>query len=369
MTIVLFLVVLFVLILVHEFGHFVVAKWFGIRVDEFGIGFPPKAFGKKVGETEYTFNWLPIGGFVRIWGEDPTEDQSEDPDSERSFVNKPRLVQAAVLIAGVAMNVLLAFVLYTLVYMFGVPASISETETERLHEASLMVQYIVPNSPADQVLTEGDVITGIRSSDDFVGYGETLLPSGLSTFISERPDEELSMDIVRGGDPMTVTVIPEIGVNEQHPERAAAGFSMDLIVMERHSFLSAAHQAFARTYISLILITQGLGGLLVDAVQGDADYSQVAGPVGIVGLVGDMASLGMSWLLIFTAFISLNLAVINLLPIPALDGGRLVFVIIESIIRRPIRPIIATRVNQIGFIFLLSLMFLITVNDVINIFD
>ncbi len=369
MTILLFIAVLVVLIVVHELGHFLVAKKFGIRVDEFGIGFPPKIVGKKYGETEYTLNWLPIGGFVRIWGEDPTEEHLRGPGSDKSFVNKSRPIQAAVLVAGVAMNVLLAFVLFVGAFMYGMPVEVDESDTLHAEQASLLISSVMPDSPAAEALKPSDTILSVHSGDVLIPSDDTPLhPSVVASFISGSGGEQVTFEVLRRGEPMTVVVTPVFGVIPDQPERAAAGFTMSLVTTERLPFHRAVVVAGERTYQTLIAIVVGISGLLAEAVRGTADFSQVAGPVGIVGLVGDAAALGFSWLLIFTAFISLNLAIINLLPIPALDGGRLLFVLIESITRKPIPMIVATRMNQVGFIFLLTLMALVTINDVSRFF-
>ncbi len=368
MSILIFLVVLIVLILVHEFGHFAVAKLSGIRVDEFGIGFPPKLWGKKFGETEYTVNALPVGGFVRIWGEDPTEEHYEEgPESTRSFVKKPRIIQAAVLVAGVAMNILLAFVLYVTAFMIGIPTPVDEgavpADATNVH---LYVTSVLPGSPAADVLKPSDQIVAIHRGDTSLTSDGTLVPSGVSDFVSASGGDQVTFDVIRQGKTITETLVPKTGVIAEQPGRAAAGFTMSLVGLETLPFTSAVVQGAQRTYYSLIDIATGLGALASQLVHGTANLGQVAGPVGIVNLVGDAASLGFSWLLTFTAYISLNLAVINILPIPALDGGRLLMVVIEAVTRRVIKPIIATRLNQIGFMALLALMAIITVHDVLR---
>jgi len=370
MTLLIFLIVLVVLILVHEFGHFIVAKLSGIRVDEFGIGFPPKLFGKKYGETEYTVNALPIGGFVKIYGEDPTEEQYAGADSERSFVRKPRYIQAAVLVAGVVMNIVLAFVLYSTTYMLGMPTAVAEGEVRPYMDTpELYVTSVLPDSPAATTLQTGDQIVSIARDNSVLTGEDALSPRAVSNFIAQSDAQTVTLDIVRHGKPLEVTVTPQAGVVPESPERAAAGFTLSLVGMERLPFLQALVAGAQNTYQTLVHITVGLGTLAAQVVHGTADLTHVAGPVGIVTMVGDAAALGLSWLLTFTAFISLNLAVINLLPIPALDGGRLVFVIIEGITRRTIKPVIARTVNQVGFVALLLLMVLVTAHDVLRLFS
>jgi regulator of sigma E protease len=350
---------------VHEFGHFIVAKKAGIRVDEFGIGFPPKLFGKKYGETEYTINALPIGGFVRIWGENPTEEHYDDePLTERSFVKKPRYIQALVLVAGVTMNIFLAFVLYVGAYMIGVPTAIDDmSNIGGVQDVRLLVSSVLPNTPASEKLQSSDEIISLTSGEKTLSSEQTLQADEVAGFISAST-EPVIFTLERHGETLQQEILPETGVFPDNPEQKAAGFSMALVGVEQFPLHMAIVEAGKRTYTSLIEVFVGLMSFFGGVITGSSDFSQITGPVGIVGLVGDAAALGFTWLLTFTAFISLNLAVINLLPFPALDGGRLVFVGIEAIIQKPIKPIVATTLNQIGFIALLLLMAVITFQDI-----
>lgn len=370
MTIILFFAILVVLILVHEFGHFIVAKKSGIRVDEFGIGFPPKIYGKKFGETEYTVNWLPLGGFVKIWGEDPTDaDYQDTPENTRSFVAQPRYIQAAVLVAGVAMNILFAFLLYVVAYWIGMPTHVEENvPLSEYSSVELFVTGVLENSPAFETLKPNDEILALHTTASTLTKESGLTPKAVSEFISSSDGGTVTFDILRRGEPLAIEIQPEQGVLEDRPEVLAAGFSMSLVGIQDLSFFEAVIQASKRTTQALVDITLGLVTLLTGAFTGTSDFSQISGPVGIIGLVGDAAALGFIWILTFSAFISLNLAVINLFPFPALDGGRLVFVLIESIIRRPIKPILATRLNQFGMIALLTLMAIVTIQDVLKLF-
>jgi regulator of sigma E protease len=370
MTVVIFFAILIVLILVHEFGHFIVAKKSGIRVDEFGIGFPPKIFGKKIGETEYTVNLLPLGGFVSIWGENPTdEDYVEGADKERSFVQKPRYIQAAVLVAGVCMNILFAFFLYTIAFTVGMPTQIDETVPySEYTDIQLFVTGVLENAPAFDVLKPNDELLALHTNSAEISKGKSFTPETVSNFISASNGDPVVFEVSRRGEKLSLPVQPSQNILEDKPETLAVGFSMLQVGVKDTSFVQAILDAGTQTYDSFVSIFFGLSSFFAGFLDGSSDFSQVSGPVGIVGLVGDATALGFIWVLTFSAFISLNLAVINLLPFPALDGGRVVFVIIESIIRRPIKPIIATRINQFGFIALLTLMAIVTVNDVIKIF-
>lgn len=362
MTILLFLLVLFVLILVHEWGHFIVAKKTGMRVDEFGIGFPPRLLSIKKNGTEYTLNALPIGGFVKIFGENAEDAADAAGNGENisgSFTSKSKWAQAAVLIAGVTMNILFAWVLFIAVFLVGVPTAIDETKATSA--ASLVVTSILPGSPADEAgLPVGAHI--VSYSDG--GENAVLTPTAFRTQSANETITPMTITYTAGSVEKTVEVLPKTGLIDADSNQPAIGVTLSLVETVKKPFVSAVVEATRTTYNSLIAIAGGLGSLFVDIAQRDADLSQVAGPIGIVGLVGEAAEFGITSLLMFTAFISLNLAVINMLPLPALDGGRLVMVGIEAILRRPLNPVWVARVNMLGFALLLLLMIAVSYSDI-----
>lgn len=357
MSILIFFLVLFVLILVHEWGHFIVAKKTGMRVDEFGIGFPPKLFGVKKGETEYTFNALPIGGFVRIFG----ENGSDETDGDRAFGARPKWAQALVLIAGVVMNILFAWLLFSVTYMVGVPTAVDEAAAGR--DAEMVIVQTLPDSPAS-VIPAGAVITGAVAGGDMVL--PTVTPTDFTKFITTVSPEPVAVTYELSGQETTVTIVAEQGLVADEPDRYVVGASLALVEDQSMSFIAAITTGAAATWDGLQAITVGLATLISQIFTGSADFTQVAGPVGIVGMVDDAAAFGLTALLTFTAIISLNLAVINLLPFPALDGGRLVFVAIEAVTGKDIPAEWAGRINLVGFALLLLLMILVTYNDILN---
>lgn len=363
MSVLIFLAVLFVLILVHEWGHYIVAKLTGMRVDEFAIGFPPKLFSWKKGETEYSLNSLPIGGFVRIYGEDPTQvETGVDPDKSRSFSARPKWAQALVLVAGVTMNWIFAWFLLVLIMVVGVPTGI--TEDKATADSILYVDAVLPGSPADTIVPPQSKILSVKSADDELSQ---RLPSVFSDFVASHGDETLVITYAdKDNQTHEVSVVPKVGVIESSPDRAALGVALSLVETVKRPLKTAVVEATTQTYTLTKSITVGLYGLVAGAFAGTADFSQVSGPIGIVGYVGDAAHVGFTSLLFLTAIISINLAVINLLPIPALDGGRLVFVAIEAVTRRQIPPVWAGRVNLIGFMLLMLLMIAATTNDLLK---
>lgn len=361
MSILIFLIVLIVLILVHELGHFLVAKACGIRVDEFGLGFPPKIFGVKYGETTYSINWIPFGGFVKIFGENPDEDSISGPSASRSMVNKPKWKQFLVLVAGISFNIIFAWLLISFGFMSGLPTSVSQYPNAKFSDAKVVITSVAPGSPAERAqLKVGDVIVSINN----VG-GESFNVATVQKMISENANKQIAIKIAKGGVTKEITAVPILGIVEG---KAALGIGLDMIGTLRLPLHTALYEGATLTWDLTKTTAVGLVAFLKNLVIAKADLKQVTGPIGIVGLVGDATHLGFIYLLSFTAFISINLAVINILPFPALDGGRILFIIIEAIKGSRIKPKIANTVNTIGFGLLLLLMLVITFNDVLKIF-
>ena len=368
MEILIFIIVLVALIVVHEFGHFVAAKLSGMRVDEFGIGFPPRAltFAKK-GETEYTLNWLPLGGFVKIYGENGEQEAGAEGGDPRAFTSKPRWVQAIVLVAGVAMNLLFAYVLITGALVAGTPRALSEDELGVARDARLIVANVLPGSPAHEAgLAPGDTIL---SAEDGHYLFEGIDPKEFTQFVAQGLGNATVALTVKhaNGDEETVFARPEKGVVSADPERAALGVEVAPVGVVPVSFGKALVEGAKLTWGATILTAQGLWHFFSGVFTLSADLSQVAGPVGIAGIVGGASAQGIGYLFSIMAIISINLALINLIPVPALDGGRLLFVAIESIIRRPINVSVARTVNAIGFLLLILLMVVVTTNDIFRI--
>jgi len=362
MSIILFFVVIFVLVLVHEFGHFCVAKKTGMRVDEFGIGFPPKVASIKKGETVYSFNLLPIGGFVRIFGEDAA-DAASSPDRERSFIAKSPLQQSMVLIAGVMMNMMFAWFLFILVFAVGIPTVVDEADASV--DARLIVSEVIENSPAAEAgLPRGAVITGLSANNE---SDQILNVSSFQAFTEDRPAQALDVTYTYAGEEKTVSVTPVTGLVQETPNRAVMGVALAMIDVVSRPIHIAVIEGTKQTFNTLIAVTVGISTLLYDTLLFQADLSGVAGPIGIVGLVEEASQFGLTSLLLFTALISVNLAVINLLPFPALDGGRLLFVAIEVIKGSPIKPVWVARLNTIGFFLLIALMVAVTWSDIAKI--
>ena len=362
MNIIIFLIILLVLVVSHEWGHFIVAKKAGIRVDEFAFGMKPRIFSIKRGETEYSLNALPIGGYVKIFGENPDDESMNGPDSKRSFVNKPKYIQAAVLFAGVAMNFLVAWLLLSVGFMSGLPTSAgSAPQGTTLHNQVLTITSVNVGSPAEQAgLKVGDKIREMKTKDDST---ETPSTATVQYFVKKHSTEAIQVSFTRGSEAKKAIVTPEINKDTNTP---MIGISMDIIGMLKLPVHKALWEGLKLSWNLVVATFSGFYNLIHDGLTGNGNLSAITGPVGIVGVVGDAAEFGFIYLLSFTALISINLAVINLIPFPALDGGRLLFLLIEKIKGSRIKPKIANTINVIGFGLLMILMVVITYHDIVK---
>ncbi len=354
LTLLTFIIILGILVFVHELGHFIMAKRAGMKVEEFGFGFPPKLFGIKKGETTYSINLIPLGGFVKIVGEDGSD--TTDP---RSFANKTAWQRFAVLIAGVTMNAILAWVLMSIGMGIGVPAPISKDlnlpKSAIIKNISVTISDIAPESPADTAgLRAFDVILKIEGEVvDSVDEAQSLTQAhaGAPTIYEIR----------RGKDVFEKTITPRSNPPEG---QGALGIGLESVGQVAFPWYETIYRGFLAT-VNLIWFTlSAFGTLLADLFQGKPVSESLSGPVGIAVLTRDVAALGFVYLMQFTAVLSVNLAILNVLPFPALDGGRIMFLIIEKIRRKKL-PIKAEQMaNAIGFILLITLMVFVTVKDV-----
>ena len=337
LTIVAFLAVLSLLILVHEIGHFVAARRVGIRVVEFGIGWPPRLVSRRFGETIYSLNLLPLGGFVRMFG----EFGGVEPGS---FMSKRPAERVVVILAGVAMNFLLAPVLFTLAFLVGEPRY-----TDRI-----LVQEVIADSPAAEVgLQVGDRIAAVD------GVAVTLLLHVREQIGNAPEGVPIELTIERESREYTLRVLP--AYNAELERRALGVVLWPEQTVHYYWPWEAAWRGIQRTGEIFVLLGIGIAGLIQGTEEAD-----LIGPVGIASLTGQIARSGLSRLLTFTGFLSINLAIINLLPFPGLDGARFVFTVIEMVRGRPIPPRREALINFVGIIILLSLTVLITYRDIVR---
>ncbi len=358
MTILLVVGILVFLIVVHELGHFIVAKIFKVRVEEFGVGYPPRAFLLgKIGDTEYTLNWIPFGGFVRLFGE-----QEGGPRTKGSFIASPRIVQAVILIAGVTMNAIAAWGLFAGALYAGIPHAVPEgTKAEHVR---LLVSQVVPASPAfASGLNQGDELVSIM---DEAGSQPEMRPEAVVEFVGERGGEALQVTYRRGLEEQMVVIRPAHAVIPEKSNRPALGVGLVLVTNESVPLGEAFFRALPITLDKLWAVLEGLGGMFKNAVRGAPVLEGIIGPVGLVGVVGNAAEHGLGSVLVLAGFISLNLAVVNLLPVPALDGGRLVLLLVEAIMRRDAPKLAVHLLNTLGVSLIILLMITVTYNDIVR---
>ncbi|MEK7136104.1 MAG: site-2 protease family protein [Patescibacteria group bacterium] len=365
MTAILFILIIAVLVFVHELGHFLAAKFFGVRVDEFGLGFPPRAIAWKKGETTYSLNFVPFGGFVKIFGETPNEETEQGPDRPHSLTFKPKWQQALILFGGVFFNWLFAWLLISIGFMSGLPMS---TESAKgggfnLENTQTAIIQIMPGSPAEKAgLTAGDKIIYIATAKTKVDKPNV---AQFQQAIKTAPNL-VTVGYERRGSLKQTSLTP---INGLTAGGLAIGVALDEIGSLKLPVHLAVWHGFDYTFKMTGSLLSGLKEVVTGLLAGNSVKEAVVGPIGIAGLVGDARALGFIYVLTFAAFISLDLAIINLIPFPALDGGRLFFLLIEAIKGSPIKPKIANIFNLVGFLLLICLMVFITIIDIIRSFN
>jgi len=342
-----FFLILSVLVLVHEFGHFISARIFGIRVEEFGFGLPPRA--KKLFTkwgTVFTLNWLPIGGFVKLYGEEYSHGDEVVVGEAGRFYDKPARVRAVVFVAGVIMNFLLGIFLFATVYSFvGIPVT-----TDRVR-----VEEIVADSPADKA--------GFKVDDVIKQFSET---NQMVKFVNENAGGEIELLVVgKDGAERTIKVIPR---KDPPAGEGALGIVLSNVELRKYPWWQMPFRGAVVGLSEAIAwgkdIASGLGHMVYGLVTGKGVPKDLSGPVGIYQVSGQVIKQGFLATLQFMGVLSINLAVLNILPLPALDGGHVFFLLIEKIIGRKRKNKIEGYVNTAGMIFLLSAMALITIRDV-----
>ncbi|MDE2312532.1 MAG: RIP metalloprotease RseP, partial [Patescibacteria group bacterium] len=370
-TLITFIIILAVLIFVHEFGHFIVAKKSGMGVEEFGFGFPPRLAGiQKSGgrwrwvwgrkepmdseQTVYSINWIPLGGFVRITGEN-----NEHQDNPKSFINRPFWARFLTLVAGVLMNFVLAWLLMSAGVVAGLPAAVDTLSDVPAH-ATLQDQHVaimdlVPEGPAAKA--------GLKSGDTIVQVdNQTFADSAdLSKYIIANEGKVFSFQIKRGAREQNIDIQ---SLANPGPDQGPTGIELANVGVLKFPWYLAPWEGFKTLWIQTGNILSGLGQL----VTGRVSVSNLGGPVKIAQLTGEVSRMGFIYLLQFTAFLSINLAILNILPFPALDGGRVLFLIIEKVRGKRNNQTVEQWVNTIGFVLLITLMALVTAHDIFNLF-
>lgn len=372
LTIIIFIAVLSLLVFAHEMGHFWVARRFGLKPKEFGFGMPPRAFGiykdkngkwkktrgskevKDASDTIYSINWLPLGGFVAL-GED--DDATDDPNH---FHNKPAWQRFLILVSGVSMNVLLAAVLISFGLMIGLPQTIDETDiAAKVSDRKIQIIEVLPDSIAFNAgIKTNDIILGLNG-DDFSNSEE------LQNYVDTNIDKEIIYNIKRGQEEIEFKLTPRV---REDTNRGGIGIGIIDTGIVKYSFFQAIWNGFKITLFLTWYILIAFYELIKGLIMGQGLSVELGGPVRIAQITGDAARMGLPYLINFSALLSINLAIINILPFPALDGGRILFIFLEKIIGRPVKKELEGTIHYIGFILLMILIVLITYKDIARLF-
>ncbi|MFH1744844.1 MAG: RIP metalloprotease RseP [bacterium] len=368
-TVITFIIVLSVLVLVHELGHFWVARRYGLRPREFGFGFKPRALGiyktadgkwkishgsrevTDAVDTIYSINWIPLGGFVDL-GED-----EEPGENSNHFGNKPIWQRAAILLAGVTMNIVLAMVIFSFGFMVGLPQQLPEDGINGaiIKNHQVQVLEVLPDSPAKSAgLKTGDIILSVDGV-------KINFASSLMEYTNKRVGDDLTYIIKRGREKIEKKIKPEI---IKDTGMGGVGIAIAEIGTVRYPIHLAIWNGIKITCFLTVAIFMAFCGLIKGLFVGQGLGDSIGGPVRIAEVTAQAAQMGFAYLLNFTAILSINLAILNGLPFPALDGGRILFLIIEKIKGRPVKRELEGTIHYIGFALLMVFVVAVTYNDI-----
>jgi regulator of sigma E protease len=351
-------VVLFgLLIFFHELGHFILAKSVGVKVMKFSLGFGPKIFGRKIGETEYLLSAIPLGGYVKPLGEEPGEEISEE-DRPRAFNNQPVWKRAAIVLAGPVFNLVLAYIIFVVFLSVDLPVTIP-----KLDSITTTIENVMEDSPAMKAgLTKDDTIVSI----DGESVGEWNV---MADIFSKNPGNELALKVKRNDDLIDMKIVPEpTTVKDEQGEEVTIGRigiskKFNAKVIKSDSMFSAPFKGIQAVYEWCVLTLD----VIVKLFTGSVSTKQIGGPILIVDAAAKAASVGVFTYFNFIAIISINLAILNLLPVPVLDGGHVLFFAIEAIRGKPVSEKIMIAANKVGMSLLLLLIFFVLYNDTVRI--
>lgn len=395
-TIIVFILILGLLIFVHEFGHFICARLRGVTVKEFGFGFPPRIFGiqrdkfykrkfvfgnnksKKAAEqknsehsdkfvdsddfsenTIYSLNWIPLGGFVKIYGE-----EGEGRGDKASFISKKIWERALILSAGVLMNFLLGAILLSFGYVIGLPAAETPENKALLKESAVQITMVSKDSPAEKAGLEMGmkVLAAETLEGEFQEFSEI---KDFQDFIAAHKGEKIILRLKYNKEELKKELTPRAS----HPEdEGPLGVALVKAGILKYPWYKASYYGFKDAVYLIAAVCHGFYLLLKNLILEGALIFDVSGPVGIAKFTGKMVDLGLIYLIQFAALLSINLGVINFIPFPALDGGRILFLIIEKIKGSPVSQKVENYAHAAGFVLLICLMLVITARDIIHLF-
>lgn len=347
------IVVFGLLIFVHEFGHFLAAKLSGMRVEEFSIGMGPTIYAVQKGETKYNLGILPIGGYVRVTGQyaEEFDDGVLPEDDPRRYQNRPIWQRFIFVSAGSAMNFITAILLFTMLFLYiGIPVLDEKADT--------VISAVIDGKPASEAgIVVGDKVISIN--------GQPVATwQELTAQIEKSGEQTVHMVVERQGEIVELSVMPEY---DSETQRALVGIQKD--ATKKAGLLAAAKLGVQETYQITLRLIDAVGNLVTGQVSIADDEEGLTGPVGIFKIIDDTAKAGIIYVVNLMAVLSINLGLLNILPIPALDGSKLVFLVIEAIKGSPVSPNKENFVHFIGFALLMMLMIFITYKDILRLFS
>ncbi len=348
-----FLIVISIIVLIHEFGHFIVAKKMGVKVEKFSLGFGPKVFGRQIGETEYVVSALPLGGYVKLLGEDPSEELPPE-DQKRSYSNLSPYKKFLIIFFGPFFNFALAAVIFTVIFMAGRPV------------LKPVIGGVMKGKPAVKAgLKKGDVIASVngikvRSWAGLAGYIEKFGKHTLTLGIEKKIDNKTTFSMIR----VKPELVSGFNIYKQKIKRYIIGItpSNKAVFYKYTGLLNSFYSAVKEIWFIIYITVVSLFYLIV----GKLPASDLGGPIMIAQLSGRAASLGISDFFYFVAFISVNIGLVNLFPIPALDGGHLLFSVIEMVKRSPLSVKFQETAAKVGFALLILLLLFVSYNDILR---
>ena len=355
-SIILFLVVFSLVVLTHELGHFWAARFFGVAIDEFGIGLPPRLWRKKNSDFSISIGAIPIGGYVRL-----RSSEGKKKLDKSSLEAQPPLVKMIVSLSGIFMNLVLAFIIFLFGFWLGLPPIISQIDTlptASAESAKVQVIAVRQDSPAEKV--------GILPGDYILQVGDEVVktPDEVSEFTASSAGRELTLLLLRKSDELTVKARPR-----WLDGRYSLGVVIDTSVLRaRYAWWATPYLALLETGKTTQAVVKGFGALFTRLFTEGQLADELRGPVGIAQLTGEVASLGFFRFLQFIILLTINLAILNILPLPALDGGRFLFGLAERITRRRLKAEVENAIHLMGFVLIIVLVIVVTYRDIIKLF-
>lgn len=358
-TLIIALLSLIALMIIHEFGHFIIAKKFGVRVDEFGVGFPPRIFGKKFGETFYSLNLIPLGAFVKIYGEEG------GIDDYRSFSKLAIWKRVFIVLGGVLAFWLAAIVIFSVVFVIGASVPIGDNDVRGVTNTSIKILEVQKDSPASTAgLKTGDVLEKFDNSD-------LNKIADFQLIVQENRGKQVNLTVNRNGQYINVNLTPRVS----YPEgQGPTGVTLERVadIIEKHSWYQAPLQGTIYTGKITLEALSGIYGFFSSLIKGNGlpEGAEVAGPVGITIFLSRAVGLGAGFFLYFIGSLSVLLAIFNLFPVPALDGGKLLFLAAEKLIKKPVPVKWEQGITVLFFFLLITMAIFVTVKfDIPRVLD